>query len=562
MKTATINNPAVIRKEISDFRGNQRLRHIKTRSEDLRNLLIAIILLIATTMLAVWAEDKEYGINKDFPLLSNNVSEIETLIGDYSDFYIVLNKDNNSLIHSIGSIDDGQGNYILLIPQYLKKNDIVLDFYTCWDEYLKSYKCDFTDNKTYKVKDKTISIMSSDMQFVFIDVDTQALNEINKEYTDTWTKKKTKASLITVSPTGKKVFTEITMKPRGQSSWGLYNKKPYSVKTTKRCDPFGLGNEKKWNILSNASDKTLLKNEVFFNMAKKLGLSYTPQIKNVHLFYNSSYTGVYTITTKIDSFMQNLNQFKGDFLINWGEPRSKNTVDFKCDYWTDINIQLENGELEPASYVGITWPEKEKTTSGLKKNVQRVVQNYLDVLEGRKEGKLSDHIDIESWAKYYWIQEISMNADAWSRSNYTYYRTDTEKLYAGPIWDMEWALGTIMEKHEGDKTILFNNPEGWVIREHGYFAVLFKNKEFREAVEKVYKNCNIEELMREACDEYKEKAKEHEAEGDINLIASPEEINWHDIEYKDTKIYMDYVNKKADFLRKRTEWISKQQGAN
>ena len=67
--------------------------------------------------------------------------------------------------------------------------------------------------------------------------------------------------------------------------------------------------------------------------------------------------------------------------------------------------------------------------------------------------------------------------------------------------------------------------------------------------------------MREACDEYKEKAKEHEAEGNINLIASPEEINWHDIEYKDTKTYMDYVDKKADFLRKRMEWISKQQGA-
>lgn len=52
----------------------------------------------------------------------------------------------------------------------------------------------------------------------------------------------------------------------------------------------------------------------------------------------------------------------------------------------------------------------------------------------------TDYIDIVSWAKQYLIQEWTSNWDAGLTSNYFYKDVDG-KLFAGPVWDFDSALG-------------------------------------------------------------------------------------------------------------------------
>lgn len=52
----------------------------------------------------------------------------------------------------------------------------------------------------------------------------------------------------------------------------------------------------------------------------------------------------------------------------------------------------------------------------------------------------TEYIDIVSWAKQYLIQEWTSNWDAGLTSNFFYKDVDS-KLFAGPLWDFDTAIG-------------------------------------------------------------------------------------------------------------------------
>ena len=373
-------------------------------------LLGVIVLLLLLSMVPECVSS--YLRNKEYSCLDDNISEIEELIGDYSDYYVVLDDKLNNVPHSISGteIDD---NIFLLIPSNVDESNLILDFYTCWDAKLSSYRCDLSNSNTYTVKGKDISIVKSDMQFVFIDINKSDLAKVESSFREETNYVKYKAS-TKVTTEGHSIDAEI--KPRGASTWTLYNKLPFNLKMTRSEDLFGLGKERKLCLLANASDKTLLKNEVFFDMARDLGLKYTPKIKNVHMFFNNSYQGIYSISTRVDSSdTKSSLSDKEDFIINWGAAHWDNRVNFTSKFWAG------DGEKEDFSFVDIVYPDKDMVSVADKKRVGTIVQDLVDRIDNR-DTTIGDLIDLESLAKYYWIQEISMNSDAWYRSTYMYYQ--------------------------------------------------------------------------------------------------------------------------------------------
>ena len=518
-----------------------------------KEILAFICLIIFTVILAGYSfvADNIKRSLVDVPGLIDNIDVLEDRMGGYSDYYVVVDKDTNFILHSIAGANI-ENTIVVLIPKGVSKANVILDFYTGWDEKLGSYKCDFERYPEYVVNNKIIQCQQSDLPFVFIDVGKEDFNRVNASFSEQNPVKEKAAIEFTVCDMGsgwhiKGIQGQI--KPRGAVSWTLFNKRPYSVKFVEKIDLFGMGKYKKWNLIANGSDKTLLKNEIFYGMADNLGLQYTPKTEQVNLFINDDYKGVYTITTKVDAFTKSELGIN-DFLINWGSPNCSNKIEYDCLYETIYDE--ETGK----PFFDIVWPEN---VGGYKSEIiKEKVQEFVDVLEGRKDGDLVDYIDFDSLVRYYWVQEISMNVDAFYRSFYMYYKADDGKFYTGPIWDMDCTLGVTGIDREG---LDFTVPYGWKIREYGCYKTLFENDLFCEKVKEFYYSENIESLMEATYAEYVNRVEELECVGELNYELTKEDNNFYDLNCVDVNSYREYSDRKLKFFRDRIDWIENEMGA-
>ncbi len=86
------------------------------------------------------------------------------------------------------------------------------------------------------------------------------------------------------------------IKGRGNTTW-IPDKKPYQIKLDKKADlldPVGGSQKaKKWILLANYYDPTLLHNAVAFDLAYTSGLTATPQGYFVDFYYDGEYRGNY-----------------------------------------------------------------------------------------------------------------------------------------------------------------------------------------------------------------------------------------------------------------------------
>ena len=77
-------------------------------------------------------------------------------------------------------------------------------------------------------------------------------------------------------------------------------KKPYQMTMAQSTDFLGMGGAVKWNLLSNWSDKTLLRNKITYDMAAQAGMPYSPDSAFVDLYLNGEYQGCYQLCEKVE----------------------------------------------------------------------------------------------------------------------------------------------------------------------------------------------------------------------------------------------------------------------
>lgn len=92
---------------------------------------------------------------------------------------------------------------------------------------------------------------------------------------------------------------QIEIKGRGNNSWAK-DKKPYAIKLAEKQPVMGINKHKRWALLANASDKTLLRNRVAFEIAKHAtALDWTPDSRYVDVILNGRFLGNYLLTEQI-----------------------------------------------------------------------------------------------------------------------------------------------------------------------------------------------------------------------------------------------------------------------
>lgn len=104
----------------------------------------------------------------------------------------------------------------------------------------------------------------------------------------------------TIKSDAGQVLNESTLdiRGRGNSTWTM-PKKPYRVRLTDSTSLIGMPANRHWVLLANYSDKTLIRNDVAFEMSRRVGLEYTPRSTFVEVWLNGIDRGIYQLTEHI-----------------------------------------------------------------------------------------------------------------------------------------------------------------------------------------------------------------------------------------------------------------------
>lgn len=268
---------------------------------------------------------------------------------------------------------------------------------------------------------------------------------------------------------------------RGNSTWQYFDKKAYKLKFTVKTDLFGMGAAKKWVLLANALDETMMRNYIAFSLGKMLGLEYTSDFQFVNVFLNNEYKGVYLLCEQVQEgeARVNINSSKNGkadtgYLIEG--INNPTPVDYKTFTLGSVDGN-QLGDEGRFTFI-IKSPELAQCTDEQRSFIKDYVKNTNEAIFKKDWNKIQQYIDVNSFVNMFLLDEIMLNQDM--GFSFYMYKKQGGKLYMGPMWDFDQACGSSSHGGSGYK--------GWYAgSELEWFTSLIEIPQFRELVAKRYK---------------------------------------------------------------------------
>lgn len=234
-------------------------------------------------------------------------------------------------------------------------------------------------------------------------------------------------------------YDSVMIRGRGNSTWGL-PKKPYKLKFNKKERFLGpdRANAKKWTLLANAADKTLIRNAVTSAMGEFTTLPFNPAYKFVDLVLNGRYQGNYQVSDQVDVRKRRVNITEQDLPLT-NESDITGGYLLEVDGFQDGNCFTTNRYAVP---IRIHYPDDEDI-AGRQNNY---IRNYMADFEATlRSADYADPergyralVDTTSLIDWFLCTEISANLDGYY-STYFYKEQGNPRLFWGPLWDYDIA---------------------------------------------------------------------------------------------------------------------------
>lgn len=343
------------------------------------------------------------------------------------------------------------------------------------------------------------------------------------------------------------INNEGKIKIRGNSTmWA--DKKAYKIKFNKKQDVLGMGKAKKWVLLANAYDKTLMRNKLIFDFGSNLNFEYTPKSKYVDLYINGVYKGDYLLVepVEVNKNRLNINTDNGDCLLEVESCR----VDKDTSYiTTNLGIRL-----------GINEPEKADN-----EKMERILQylnNFEEDIVNYDYESYKNYVDLKSFVDFYITNEYFKNYDIRNSSTRFYIKQGI--LYAGPLWDYDLSCGNLNDyyMHYNNMNTSGLSYEGLYVRLLKWFEYLTNDEKFMELVKERYK-----ELQPKIQNLYEDNSLgENQIDNLYRTNYSSFVRNYSETGYKVNYAYYhlervpddtleENVEYLRDWLRKRNDWL-------
>lgn len=262
----------------------------------------------------------------------------------------------------------------------------------------------------------------------------------------------------------------ITARGRGNASWG-FPKKPYRIKFRDKSRRMLQGSAqespakaKKWTLINNYGDKTLMRNCLAFEVSRRVGAPYTPYCQPVDVILNGEYKGCYQLCdqitvdpkrvpiTEMEMWDTAEPELTGGYLIEVDAYASQETSWFTSSRGIPVTIKSPQDDditTEQSSYIRNYFNLMEKAAWA---------SNYTDPNEGYRK-----YLDVQSFLKHFIIGEFSGNTDVYW-STYMYKDRLENQFHVAPSWDFDLAF-------DNDNRIYpVSNRRDWVYRSGGSTA--------------------------------------------------------------------------------------------
>lgn len=352
------------------------------------------------------------------------------------------------------------------------------------------------------------------------------------------------ADIIIVSTTGNIIHQSGQIKVRGNST-AIVSKKPYTIKFDTGRNVLGMGKAKKWVLLASCLDPTFLRNKLALELGRNISLPYTSDHKYAEMWMDGKYRGCYEITEPVTDGASRVNidvdknDGYGDFLVQYELSR----YDADSVYCNSDGMRFE-----------IKSPDI--TSEDQRLYVQETLANIVRTVKTKNFDEIEKLIDVDSFAKYYLINEFFKDVDFGFSSAFFYYKNGI--LYAGPPWDYDITAGNL-NYYESENSRICLKTDGLFAANYLFYEYLMECRDFKNAVRHVYaENYQYFEniyvsggYIDQTLDVYKPLFLRNFSDTEWNLTTQ-----YHQLMRKPDATYEENVEYLRNWLAERNEWMS------
>ena len=245
-----------------------------------------------------------------------------------------------------------------------------------------------------------------------------------------------------VSEEGKKLLaTEKTgVRGRGNASWN-FPKKPYRLKFDEKQQLLDApAKAKKWTLINNYGDKTLMRNILAFELSRRFGLAYTPYCHPVDVVLNGEYRGCYQLCDQIEVNKNRVN-------ITEMDPEDVTLPKLSGGYLIEVDAYASTESSHFYSTLGTPVTIKSPDDEDIVNAQTRYITDYFNRMENAvfasnfadPETGYRRYLDLDSFLKHFMVGEMSGNTDTYW-SVYMTKDRESDKFFTGPVWDFDIAF--------------------------------------------------------------------------------------------------------------------------
>lgn len=261
----------------------------------------------------------------------------------------------------------------------------------------------------------------------------------------------------------------LQIRGRGNSTWG-HPKKPYALKLDSKAEILGMPKHKRWVLLANWMDRTLMRNDIAFHISNLTGLEWAPRGKFVEVVLNGKHIGNYYLCEqiKVDKNRVNIAEMtdldiEGDALTG--------------GYLLELDTHFDEVNKFKSSIKDLPYMFKEPDEDVLQPVQLAYFENYINTMEEKlysgnwlTKREYADYMDLNTFVDWWFVHELMMNSEPyWPKSSYMH-KDRLGKLKAGPVWDFDYY------------TMVPSNSSSWTIKSYIYYGRLFSDPEFVKLV--------------------------------------------------------------------------------
>ena len=356
-----------------------------------------------------------------------------------------------------------------------------------------------------------------------------------------------------ISNNGQTVLSDTaTIRERGNASRG-FPKKPYRIKFAHKHNVLGSpANAKKWTLINNYGDKTLMRNQLAFEISRKLGMPYTPFCAYVDVVLNGDYKGCYQLCDQIEVHKNRVE-------VQEMTPRDNSGEALTGGYFIEADAYAYD---EPSMF----WSDKGTgvTIKSPKEDSITYQQNeYIRKHYSKMESNWQKYLDLNTFLRHFIVGELSGNTDTyWSM--YLYKQRSNDTLYVGPVWDFDLAF------ENDNRTYPISNLNDYIYRTNGSTTgylkqlvdkIVVQNTSAKQQLLAIWANARkaglTEEYMLAYVDAQEEMLQQSQH---LNFLRWPIMNQYVHQNPRLWGSYKNEVNNVRNYIKKRFKWMDKKIG--